>query len=41
MGYASTCDPGIIPKLNLKYTNEDQFVKLPVKILEFYTGYRK
>ena len=29
MAFASTCDPGIIPKLNLKYTNKEQFVKLP------------
>ena len=35
MAFASTCDPGIIPKLNLKYTNKEQFVKLPIKILEF------
>jgi len=29
MWLASTKDPGIIPKLNLKYTNEKIFVKLP------------
>jgi hypothetical protein len=35
MYLASTIDPGIIPKLNLKWVSEKEWVQLPQKVLEF------
>jgi hypothetical protein len=35
MFLASTTDPGIIPKLNLKWVSEKEWVPLPQKVVEF------